>query len=331
VVRHLKGMDDYREDYDENEEDEEEEEDDEEEEGSSSNDNDNTNNGLLAPFRRAGAKFRRKPLTYLIIPVIAAGVGWLTNWLAVQMIFYPIEWRGLNLLKRRPDSIIPLGLIGWQGIVPCKTQPMSETLVEMVTTQLLSVQEVFQRLDPTVVAKLLAPELPNLAEDVLTTSVLPERLSFLPKTFLRLLSPRRKLKMLTKLSEKFLTQFTQTLQQNIDQVWNIRNCVVDQMLLDRTKLGELFWKCGKKELDFLTNSGLWFGFMLGVIQMAVALFWDNPWTLSIGGLIVGLATNWLALKWIFEPVNPTKVGPFILQGQFLRRQTVRRACCMLHL
>jgi hypothetical protein len=35
---------------------------------------------------------------------------------------------------------------------------------------------------------------------------------------------------------------------------------------------------------------------------------------------VGLATNWLALKWIFEPVNPTKIGPFILQGQFLRRQ-----------
>lgn len=54
--------------------------------------------------------------------------------------------------------------------------------------------------------------------------------------------------------------------------------------------------------------------------MAVALFFENPWTLSIGGLIVGLATNWLALKWIFEPVNPTKIGPFILQGQFLRRQ-----------
>jgi uncharacterized membrane protein YheB (UPF0754 family) len=28
----------------------------------------------------------------------------------------------------------------------------------------------------------------------------------------------------------------------------------------------------------------------------------------------------LALKWIFEPINPTKIGPFILQGQFLRRQ-----------
>ena len=35
---------------------------------------------------------------------------------------------------------------------------------------------------------------------------------------------------------------------------------------------------------------------------------------------MGLATNWLALKWIFEPVNPTKFGPFVLQGMFLKRQ-----------
>jgi len=52
----------------------------------------------------------------------------------------------------------------------------------------------------------------------------------------------------------------------------------------------------------------------------VSLYWNNPWTLSVGGLIVGLATNWLALKWIFEPVNPFKIGPIVLQGLFLRRQ-----------
>ena len=40
----------------------------------------------------------------------------------------------------------------------------------------------------------------------------------------------------------------------------------------------------------------------------------------IGGAIVGYVTNWIALKWIFEPLNPTKVGPFIFQGLFLRRQ-----------
>ena len=43
-------------------------------------------------------------------------------------------------------------------------------------------------------------------------------------------------------------------------------------------------------------------------------------TIVSGGGIVGLATNWLALKWIFKPVDPFKLGPFVLQGKFLRRQ-----------
>jgi len=65
------------------------------------------------------------------------------------------------------------------------------------------------------------------------------------------------------------------------------------------------------ELKFLTNSGLWFGAMLGVIQMVVWMFYDNPWTLTIGGMIVGLLTNWIALKCIFEPVDP-----YYLFGRF---------------
>jgi uncharacterized membrane protein YheB (UPF0754 family) len=36
--------------------------------------------------------------------------------------------------------------------------------------------------------------------------------------------------------------------------------------------------------------------------------------------VVGCITNWIALKWIFEPLTPTRVGPFVLQGMFLRRQ-----------
>ena len=92
------------------------------------------------------------------------------------------------------------------------------------------------------------------------------------------------------------------------------------MLADRSLLGEIFKKCGQAELDFLTTSGLWLGFALGIVQMIVSLFCTNPWTLSIGGTIVKHAANWLALKWILEPINPTKIGPFILQGQFLRRQ-----------
>ena len=62
------------------------------------------------------------------------------------------------------------------------------------------------------------------------------------------------------------------------------------MMQDRTLLGQLFFKCVQVELNFLTNSGLWFGFMLGLVRLVVALFWDNLWALSFGGTIVWLVT-----------------------------------------
>ena len=36
--------------------------------------------------------------------------------------------------------------------------------------------------------------------------------------------------------------------------------------------------------------------------------------------MVGWATNWLALKVIFRPLNPHKIGPFTIHGIFLKRQ-----------
>ena len=35
---------------------------------------------------------------------------------------------------------------------------------------------------------------------------------------------------------------------------------------------------------------------------------------------MGYVTNWLALKLIFNPTHPHKVGPFTFQGVFLKRQ-----------
>ena len=54
--------------------------------------------------------------------------------------------------------------------------------------------------------------------------------------------------------------------------------------------------------------------------MLLWMLYPANWTLPVGGAVVGYITNWIALKWIFEPIEPTKIGPFVLQGMFLRRQ-----------
>lgn len=259
--------------------------------------------------QRAVAKFKDRPTTYLMIPVVAALVGWITNWMAVQMIFYPIKFRGIPIVVK-PE--VPLGLVGWQGILPCKTSSMSASVVDMVTSQLLTVPQVFDRLDPVQISRLLTPQVPILGKQVLQETLGVPGLGTTYKLFTSGVSQVW--------SFKFLQGLTKSMQASAESVFDLKSCVVNQMMMDRGKLGELFKVCGQAELDFLTNSGLWFGFLLGWIQLVVALFWDNPWSLSIGGGIVGLATNWLALKWIFEPVNPVRIGPIVLQGKFLRRQ-----------
>ena len=88
------------------------------------------------------------------------------------------------------------------------------------------------------------------------------------------------------------------------------------------KLYYFIQRVGEKELRFLIDSGLFFGFLLGLVQMLVWLFYDSPWTLTLGGILVGLATNWIALKIIFEPVEPVYLffGSLKLHGLFLQRQ-----------
>ena len=44
------------------------------------------------------------------------------------------------------------------------------------------------------------------------------------------------------------------------------------------------------------------------------------WFLPATGLLVGCATNWLALKMVFEPRTPRGIGPLSWHGLFHRRQ-----------
>ena len=100
------------------------------------------------------------------------------------------------------------------------------------------------------------------------------------------------------------------------------------MVADKNLIVELFQECGKDELRFVVNSGLYFGTLLGIAQMAVWLVWDPWWSLAVGGAIVGYLTNLFAIKSIFEPVRPIRFGPWTLQGLFLTRQhEVRRLAC----
>ncbi len=275
--------------------------------------------------KSAWSKFNADRRGMLLIPVVAAFVGWFTNWLAVKMIFYPINFLGIPLMQYVEGStygfevLQPLGLFGWQGIVPAKAAQMSESIVTMVTTKLVNVQDVFMLLSPTEVSSLLLNEVPDMASKLARDMVPYEWAVSLAERAVPSL-PAPMLAEVGDVVSSYLSGFVVMLQQQVDKVIDLKELVVTAMCTDRVVLVDLFRKCGANELEFLVNSGLFFGFLLGVIQMVVWAFYDNPWSITIGGAVVGLLTNWLALKFIFEPVEPVFVGPFKFQGLFLQRQ-----------
>jgi hypothetical protein len=50
-------------------------------------------------------------------PYSAGLIGYITNVLALEMTFKPIEYVGLNIFRIKNQ---PWGLFGWQGIIPTK-------------------------------------------------------------------------------------------------------------------------------------------------------------------------------------------------------------------
>ena len=97
---------------------------------------------------------------YLSIPVVAAIVGWGTNWVAIQMTFYPIHFLG-----------IPPWL-GWQGIIPRKGRKMAGIVVENTLEKISTMQEIFDEFEPEKIAhhviKVADSRIEELTDDIMT-------------------------------------------------------------------------------------------------------------------------------------------------------------------
>lgn len=245
-------------------------------------------------------------LVLLAIPLISAFVGWFTNFLAVRMMFYPIEFVGIK------------PIFGWQGLIPKKRQEMAEIEVELVLGKLLSVQEIAARLDPNElthnIQRRLKQVVRRLVDDIMQESA-PTVWAALPVHGKNLVYKRIEWD-IPNVVQKTISDF----QHNVTEILDIKELVVKQLVDKPELINEIFLKAGAKEFPFIERSGLYFGFLFGLPTMIIWHFWQLWWILPLGGLIVGYATNWIAIKIIFEPKHPIKVGPFVIQGMFLKRQ-----------
>ncbi|MDY6816159.1 MAG: hypothetical protein SV598_09835 [Pseudomonadota bacterium] len=243
---------------------------------------------------------------YLSIPVIAALIGWTTNWLAIKMTFYPLEFIG------KPP------LLGWQGIIPSKARKMASKSVDATIARIGTVREIFQQIDPKVLAAHIIQSVDPRIEEYVDEMMIREYPTFwenLPTSARKMVYDR-----VRKSVPQLVDNLVEDISDNIEDLLDIKGMVIERLTKDKQLLNRIFLECGEVEFRFIINSGLYFGFLFGLIQMAVWYVFPVWWVLPFFGLLVGWATNWIALNIIFRPLREQKVGPLRIQGLFLKRQ-----------
>lgn len=242
----------------------------------------------------------------LLIPFIAGFIGWFTNWLAVKATLYPVEFVGIP------------PLFGWQGVIPKNTEEMSKSFSALIHDKLVDMEALFATIDHDD-----NEELDKIVEDVsqqivreFSTRIAPEsweRAREKLRDYINVLVRRNVRRMTIELLERMGREASDFI--DIDKIAH------EALVEDRALLGRVLMEVAGPEFKFIERSGLYFGFIFGIIQMFVWIVYPAGWVLPAAGFLVGYITNWLAMNLIYEPREPVQIGPWQFQGVFIKRQS----------
>ncbi len=242
----------------------------------------------------------------LLFPVICAIIGYVTNVLAVKMIF-------------RPHDRIKIAGISIQGVLPKHQRHFARMLASIITRDFVDTKDL--------VGALNRPELVDRVEAMareLAPVIVGELRAAVPEAKRAMLNDQMVEMVVTQViaeARKRTPELVEALQDRAATVFDLRALITEKIMLWGARgLEDVIYTVSKKELDFIEYYGAIFGFALGIFQWGVLQLLGNV-ALPIVGAVVGTVTNWLAIQMLFYPREPTVyLGFFEYQGMFPKGQ-----------
>lgn len=240
--------------------------------------------------------FREHWIIYFSMPLVAAFVGWSTKIVAMEMIYRPLEFKGI-------------GPIGWQGIIPRRAGKVGSTTIELLTANLLKPEELFSRIDAKeaveVLREPLAASINDIARDV-AEEIRPGLWDSLPEAGRQAVLNRIH-SQAPRITEKMLTEMQADLSRFVD----LQFLSVTTLVRNKEKLNKLMRGLSDDAMAFVRRSGIYFGLVIGTAQMFVWAIFKLPWIMPAFGFGIGLISDYIALNMLFRPIKPTKYLGFI--------------------
>ena len=94
----------------------------------------------------------------VIMVIISAAIGWITNWVAIKMLF-------------RPYNEINLGLFKIQGLIPKRRAEIGIGIADVIQNELISIKDVIANIDREEFSKRLNDLIDDVLEKNLKTKV----------------------------------------------------------------------------------------------------------------------------------------------------------------
>ena len=196
-------------------------------------------------------------LLLALIPVISGFIGWITNWVAIKMLFHP----------RKPLKILGMAV---QGIFPKRQTQFAAKLGNLVSTELLSFEELQAAITHPDNLKGLMPKLESAIDHFLKN-----KLSETMPMISMFIGDKTIEKIKTVFTDEIQALFPELIQQYVASMKN--NLDLEKIVTEKVsnfssdKLESILYQVVSKEFKFIEILGGVLGFLIGLIQIAITL------------------------------------------------------------
>lgn len=195
-------------------------------------------------------------VTFITLPLIAAFIGWITNYVAVKMLFHPRQAMHFLFFKI-------------QGVFPKRQRALAQKLGEIVSTELFSVEDVRTKLLERASSEKLNPLLEQHIRTILREklpSAVPMLGMFLSEQLLDSIQT-----VLLGGARELVSSVVLSLTDHIDDTLDVKKVVQERVEnFSSEKLEQILYEIMKKEFTFIELIGGVLGFLIGLTQAFLA-------------------------------------------------------------
>lgn len=190
----------------------------------------------------------------IAIPVISALIGYITNVIAIKLLFWP----------RKPINLL---LFKLHGLLPKRQAEIAISIGELVEEQLLSIDDLFDKINTDEMREKIITIISNVFRDRLhevMPRIIPDKLVHLIEDSLE--------KVLRQEAGNFINNVLELGHEYLTQEISVKKIVEDKINdFDLDELEIMIRGVSSTELRFIELLGGILGFIIGIIQVGILL------------------------------------------------------------